>query len=120
MVIRVTREAYDVVILMKAGLGSVRIAKALGIGHGAVLSRQNTLEKLGVISKGATPESGVKGEPRRVLLADSEFSVEAEHRGTIAARAAADRSDAATREARRLSAQERRDARRASKQLVAA
>lgn len=98
--ITISREAYDVVVAMKLGLGSVRIAKGLGISHAAVLSRQNTLEKLGVISKGATPEPGVRGEARKVLLADGDYRVEPEHRGTVLARAAADRADAAKREER--------------------
>ena len=112
--VRITREAYDVVIGMKLGLGSNKIAKGLGLSHGAVLSRQNTLEKLGVISKGT-----MDGTRRSVLLADSEFTVEAEHRGTIADRAAADRSAAATREARNLARQERQAKKRAEKAVTA-
>ena len=118
----VTRDAYDVVILMNAGLGSNKIAQALSISHSAVLSRQNTLEKLGVISKGT-----MDGTRRSVLLAQSEFRVEAEHRSTIAARAAADREQAAARdaeaaaiEAQEIAKAERREARRAAREAAKA
>ena len=123
--ITISRESYDVVVAMQLGLGSVRIAKGLGITHAAVLSRQNTLERLGVISKGSTPQAGVLGTPREILLAPGEFRVEAEHRGTVLARAATDRADAAAREATEAARVERLEARRAARlarkgELVAA
>ena len=100
--LKITREAYDIVVAMKLGLGSNRIAQGLGLTHAAVLSRQNTLEKLGVISKGT-----MGGERRQIILADSEFQVEAEHRSTVSARAAADREQAAARDAEEAKKAER-------------
>lgn len=92
--IKISRESYEVVILMRAGLGSNRIAAALGVTHAAVLSRQNSLEKLGVISGGT-----MSGQRRQVLLAGDQFRVEAELRGAVRARARRDREDAARRDA---------------------
>ena len=96
-----SREAYDVVIAMQLGLGSNRIAKGLGISHAAVLSRQNTLEKLGVISGGT-----MDGTRRQILLAHSQFQVAPEHVGTVKARNVAQRelAEAAQAEADRRAA----------------
>lgn len=88
-VLTISREANDVYVAMQCGLGLTRIMEGLGITRAAVLSRQNNLEKLGIISKGS-----MDGTRRAILLPASAFRVEAEHRSTVRARNLADRAAA--------------------------